>query len=78
MTELKKGARIKGSNRINLGAELVQKYDSGQSVRQLAASINRSYGFVHKLLDEAGVHFRDRGGARSRRLTVGFGGVGVS
>ena len=78
MSELKKGTRIKGSYRVYLGRELVQKYESGESVRQLAESINRSYGFVHKLLSEAGVHFRGRGGARSRRITASFGAAGVS
>ncbi|SDK53027.1 hypothetical protein SAMN05216298_0427 [Glycomyces sambucus] len=41
-------------------------WDQGRSIRDIAASIGRSYGFVHRPLAEAGVDFRTRSGARKR------------
>jgi predicted transcriptional regulator len=54
--------------------ELVARYRAGDSIRELAASTGRSYGFVHRLLSEAGVELRGRGGAtrdRASRLAAG-------
>lgn len=36
-------------------------YGDGRSVREIARKLGRSYGYVHKLLAEAGVEFRPRG-----------------
>ena len=36
---------------------------SGASIRDLASETGRSYGFVHRMLSEAGVALRGRGGA---------------
>ncbi|GAB3902290.1 helix-turn-helix domain-containing protein [Kibdelosporangium lantanae] len=70
MTEYKKGARITGIARDKLADVLMRKYAKGTSIRELADQIGRSYGFVHRLLDEAGVEFRGRGGnTRGRRKT---------
>jgi predicted transcriptional regulator len=66
-TDLKKGARITGSARDKLAAELRKKYDAGQSIRALAESSGRSYGFVHRILTESGVVLRGRGGATRRK-----------
>jgi hypothetical protein len=66
-TELKKGTRITGSDRDKLAAELRKKYDAGQSIRALAESSGRSYGFVHRILTESGVELRGRGGATRRK-----------
>jgi hypothetical protein len=66
-TELKKGTRITGSERDKLAAELRKKYDAGQSIRALAESSGRSYGFVHRILTESGVELRGRGGATRRK-----------
>lgn len=60
--ELKKGARITGSTRDKLAADLKKKYERGASIRQLAESTGRSYGFVHRVLGESGVTLRGRGG----------------
>ena len=46
-----------------LADELRQRYDGGESIRSLATSTNRSYGFVHRLLSESGATLRSRGGA---------------
>lgn len=60
---LKKGSRVTGANRDKLAADLKKKYESGSSIRALAESTGRSYGFVHRLLSESGVSLRGRGGA---------------
>jgi transposase len=60
--ELKKGARIVGSERERVLQELSAEYNNGLSVRAIAEKVNRSYGFVSAALHEAGVTMRDRGG----------------
>ena len=63
MADLKKGARITGDQRDKLASDLKKKYEKGASIRSLATSTNRSYGFVHRLLSESGATLRGRGGA---------------
>jgi hypothetical protein len=60
---LKKGSRVTGTDRDRLAVDLRKKYDSGASIRTLADSTGRSYGFVHRILTETGVTLRGRGGA---------------
>lgn len=62
-TTVKKGARITGVAREKLAADLRKKYEKGQSIRALAEGTGRSYGFVHRLLLDAEVPLRGRGGA---------------
>ena len=64
---LKKGIRVTGMDRSKLATQLGKRYDSGESIRSLAASTGRSYGFVHRILTETGVTLRGRGGATRRR-----------
>src|SRR3712207_7713523 len=61
--DLSKGKRITGGDRTSLADELRKRYDGGESIRSLASSTNRSYGFVHRLLSESGATLRSRGGA---------------
>lgn len=63
---LKKGARITGADRAKLARELKKQYAKGKSIRELADSHGRSYGFVHRVLSESGVTVRGRGGATRR------------
>jgi hypothetical protein len=63
VAELKKGARIVGRDREKLAGELRKKYDGGTSIRALAESTGRSYGFVHRVLKDSGTALRGRGGA---------------
>ncbi len=60
---VKKGARITGQDRTKLANELTKKYSAGASIRALAESTGRSYGFVHRILTENEVTLRGRGGA---------------
>ncbi|MFI6315989.1 helix-turn-helix domain-containing protein [Nonomuraea sp. NPDC050556] len=60
---LKKGTRVTGADREKLAGDLKKRYASGESIRALAASTGRSYGFIHRILSESGVALRGRGGA---------------
>ena len=60
---LKKGSRVTGAERDKLATDLRKKYDAGQSIRTLAETSGRSYGFVHRMLSESGATLRGRGGA---------------
>ena len=65
---LKKGARITGADRNKLASDLRKQYDKGKSIRELADSHNRSYGFVHRVLSESGATLRGRGGATRKKV----------
>jgi hypothetical protein len=56
-----------GRERDELTAVLKERYEAGESIRALAAATGRSYGFVHRILTEAGVNLRGRGGATRAR-----------
>ena len=60
---LKKGTRVTGADRSKLASALLQRYDAGESIRSLASSTGRSYGFIHRILTETGASLRSRGGA---------------
>ena len=60
---LKRGTRVTGTDRSKLATDLSQRYGAGESIRSLAASTGRSYGFIHRILTETGVPLRGRGGA---------------
>ncbi|MFF1595005.1 helix-turn-helix domain-containing protein [Streptomyces sp. NPDC058286] len=63
-----KGKRITGAERDKIAAELKASYEGGASIRSIAESTGRSYGFVHRILTEAGATLRGRGGpTRSKR-----------
>jgi hypothetical protein len=62
MVKLTKGARITGAAREKLASDLRKKYEKGASLRGLAQQTGRSYGFVHRILSDAGVTLRARGG----------------
>lgn len=52
-----------GPDRDKLAADLKKKYAAGASIRALAEETGRSYGGVHRLLEDAKTTFRSRGGA---------------
>ncbi|MFI0219795.1 helix-turn-helix domain-containing protein [Streptomyces lydicus] len=64
ITPLSYGTRLVGEARTKYAAELAAHYNNNHSIRSLMAESGRSYGFVYKLLKEAGVTFRPRGGVR--------------
>jgi hypothetical protein len=55
--------QVTGDQRTKVQRELVAKYRKGASIRGLAAEYGRSYGFMHRILTEAGIALRGRGGA---------------
>ncbi|MCP2359755.1 hypothetical protein HD597_006775 [Nonomuraea thailandensis] len=59
---VRKYQRVSGAERETLKAELKRRYLDGESIRGLSLSTGRSYGFVHRLLEEAGAPLRPRGG----------------
>jgi hypothetical protein len=67
-------ARVTGAEREALARSLETQYRAGASIRELSASTGRSYGFIHRMLSDAGVPLRGRGGAtrdRTSRLAAG-------
>jgi len=50
-----------------LAARLKKRYEAGESIRSLAASTGRSYGFVQRILTEAGVRLRGRSGSARQK-----------
>jgi hypothetical protein len=52
---------------VKLGADLKAAYNSGVSIRTLAEGLSRSYGFVHRILTEAGTTLRSPGGSTNPR-----------
>ncbi|WP_274912527.1 helix-turn-helix domain-containing protein [Streptomyces sp. WZ-12] len=65
-----KGKRITGTARDRLAADVEKAYEGGASIRAIAASLGRSYGFVHRILAEGGVTLRGRGGNSRRQAGV--------
>lgn len=60
--KLPKNTRIVGAERAQLAEALAKQYAGGESIRFIALNLGRSYGFVHRLLEEAGADLRHRGG----------------
>lgn len=65
--ELTKGKRVTGGDRSTLSDQLKKKYEGGASIRALAQETGRSYGFIHRILSEADVTLRGRGGATRKK-----------
>lgn len=70
VTTLEKHKRITGPQRATIAADLKARYTQGASIRDLADSLGRSYGFVHRVLTQAGVELRGRGGSTKGRRNV--------
>ncbi|GAA1769831.1 helix-turn-helix domain-containing protein [Nonomuraea bangladeshensis] len=55
----------------DLQAAIVRKYcDERLSIRTIAEAVGKSYGFVHRVLTDADVTLRPRGGARKRNTAA--------
>ena len=57
-----RGQRIPVDERPAVVTEVARRYYDGASIRGLSAELGMSYGLIHRLLREAGVTFRPRGG----------------
>jgi DNA-directed RNA polymerase specialized sigma24 family protein len=62
----RKQRRMSAPQRQEETRVIIRRYQAGESIRQIAAVLGRSYGTVHRRLYEAGVAFRPRGGNRRR------------
>jgi hypothetical protein len=60
---LPRGKRLRDNERSDVAAELLRRYNSGKSIRGICGETGYSIGRVRRLLEEAGVEFRRRGGA---------------
>lgn len=56
-----KWSRVTGDERVAYRSRVMEKYAAGQSIREIAEEVGRSYGFVHRILREGDVTFRSRG-----------------
>jgi hypothetical protein len=54
--ELTKHKRVTGPARDEIAAQLRKDYENGTTLRDLAASSGRSYGFVHRMLTRSRSH----------------------
>lgn len=50
-----------------MASEMRRLYAAGASIRTLSREYGRSYGAVHRMLSEAGVELRGRGGGNNSR-----------
>ncbi|MFE7385322.1 helix-turn-helix domain-containing protein [Streptomyces zhihengii] len=62
---------LRQRQRLKLGAELKKAYTVGASIRTSRHGCERSHGFVHRLLTEAGTTLRTRVGPGTRRRPGG-------
>ena len=69
---LRRGQRLSGAERVDLGHDLLQRYRAGSSIREICQQTGYSIGRVRRLLIDAGVEFRGRGGATRRRPAGDF------
>lgn len=59
---MRKPVQKSNKTREQLLVELRSAYEQGASIRNLAATVGRSYGSVHGMLRESGTTMRGRGG----------------
>lgn len=51
------------ADRTAVGQDLLHRYESGNSIREICRETGYSIGRVRRLLEDAGVTYRRRGGA---------------
>jgi hypothetical protein len=66
---LKKSAKVVGKVRSSVADQFRKRYTKGASIREIAQSSGRSYGFVQRVLMESGVTMRGRGGYNRTKRT---------
>jgi hypothetical protein len=57
-----KNKRLVGGEREKAISRAVKLYEKGKPVRAIATELDRSYGWVHRVLIDSGVTLRARGG----------------
>jgi hypothetical protein len=67
---------VTDSRRAEVRTDIVTRYNSGQSIRDIAFALGRSYGFVHRmLLEEDGLELRSRGALGRRQQAAAASAV---
>lgn len=69
MNAIAKSTRVLGADRVKAQREIVASYAKGQSIRDIAASCGRSYGWVHRIIAESDTPLRGRGGNHRKAST---------
>ncbi|MDT0453105.1 helix-turn-helix domain-containing protein [Streptomyces hesseae] len=62
-----KGKRITGAAREEIAGVIKNEYEGGKTIRAVAETHGRSYGFVHSVLTASGAHLRTRSGSTRRK-----------
>lgn len=75
--QLRKHQRIGADARADVGRALLEQYQAGSSIRNLAAATGYSITRVRGLLIEAGVTFRSQGGSNHRGKDAAKAGLGT-
>ena len=65
--DLSRNQSLTGRHREEAARELLARYQAGRSLRGLRAETGYSLGRIRRLLIEAGVEFRRRGGGPRQR-----------
>ena len=60
--EIRSHSRLSGSERVKVATQMARDYNKGLSVRDLASKYGTSLGRVRRLLIDAEIEFRPRGG----------------
>src|SRR5699024_457320 len=63
VADLEQGARMTGSTREKLAADLEKQYEKGASIPSHVEHTGGHYGCVHRVLTESGVQWSGGGGA---------------
>jgi hypothetical protein len=64
---LRRGQRMSDDERASVGQDLLRRYEAGASIREICRETGYSIGRVRRLLEDAGVTYRRRGGANRSR-----------
>ncbi|MFE2179064.1 helix-turn-helix domain-containing protein [Streptomyces sp. NPDC059455] len=72
LPRIPRGKRLTGNarERFRESVSVVYLSDPDVSIRDISDATGRSFGFIHTMLNEAGVELRRRGGAYPRDKTL--------
>ena len=69
-TALPRGRHLTEKQRAAAVKHAARRYRQNASIRLIAQEMGRSYGFVHRLLTDAGIQLRPRGGSNNTAQRV--------
>lgn len=68
LTPIPPGKHLTPEERAIAAYQICRAYGEFASIRIIAHDIGRSFGFVHRILTECGIPFRERGGGSRSNL----------